>query len=253
MAYQIKQLAQLAGISVRTLRYYDEIGLLPPAYVGDNGYRYYETAQVDRLQQIRLYRAMQVPLAEIGDLLDQSPAAVVTALKQQYQALLDQRQQLDTLLTLVQTTIQTQQGGITMSDQAKFAAFKQAKLTENEANFGDELRAKYDDTTLKQANDQFANLSATDYADMQATEQQLIADLKTVLASGDLTTATAKRVYTNHRKWLSYSWSTYTATMHRNLAQMYAADDRFQAYYDERAGQGASAMLCAIIDRYAQD
>jgi len=253
MAYQIKQLAQLAGVSVRTLRYYDEIGLLPPAYLGDNGYRYYETAQVNRLQQICLYRSLQVPLADIPALLDQPASAVVTALEQQYQKLLQQRQQLDTLLTLVQTTIKTQRGGVEMTDQDKFTAFKQAKLAENEANYGDELRDKYDEQTLTQANHQFAKLSAADYAAMQATEQQLIADLKVVLASGDMTTTTAKRVYRNHKKWLSYTWPKYTAAMHRNLALMYQADERFQAYYDERAGQGASAALCAIIERFAQD
>jgi len=253
MAYQIKQLAQLAGVSVRTLRYYDEIGLLPPAYLGDNGYRYYETAQVDRLQQICLYRSLQVPLADIPALLDQPTATVVMALEQQYQKLLAQRQQLDTLLALVQTTIKTQRGGVAMTDKDKFTAFKQAKLAENEANYGDELRGKYEEQTLTQANDQFAKLSTADYAAMQATEQQLIADLKVVLASEDVTTVTAQRVYRNHKKWLSYTWPKYTAVMHRNLALMYQADERFQAYYDKRAGQGASAVLCAIIDRYAQD
>jgi len=87
----------------------------------------------------------------------------------------------------------------------------------------------------------------------QRQSKQLIADLKVVLASGDMTTTTAKRVYRNHKKWLSYTWPKYTAAMHRNLALMYQADERFQAYYDERAGQGASAALCAIIERFAQD
>ena len=250
MAYQIKQLAELAGVSVRTLRYYDEIGLLPPAYVGENGYRYYETAQVDQLQQIRLYRAMQVPLAEIKPLLTQSPAQTVTALKHQYQQLLAQRQQLDDLLTLIQTTIKTQAGGTQMTDAEKFAAFKQQKLNENERNYGAELRTKYDGPTLAAANEHFSKLSQADYAAMQAIEVQLLADLKSRPA---LDSPVAQRIYDAHKRWLRYSWSNYSAEMHRNLAAMYQADDRFQSYYDDRAGQGAAKLLCQIIDRYARD
>jgi len=250
MAYQIKQLAELAGVSVRTLRYYDEIGLLPPAYVGENGYRYYETAQVDQLQQIWLYRAMSVPLAEIKQLLTQSPAEVVTALQTQYQQLLAQRQQLDGLLALVQTTIKTQQGEYEMTDSEKFTAFKQQKLTENEQNYGAELAEKYDAETLKKANQRFANLSETDYQAMQATEDQLLADLKTQPA---VPGPVAKRIYEAHKQWLSYNWPKVSATMHRNLAAMYQADERFQSYYDDRAGQGTTALLCQIIDYYAQN
>ena len=246
MAYQIKQLAELAGVSVRTLRYYDEIGLLPPAYVGENGYRYYETAQVDQLQQIRLYRAMQVPLAEIKPLLTQSPAQTVTALEHQYQQLLAQRQQLDGLLTL----IQTQTGGMHMTDAEKFTAFKQQKLNENERNYGEELRNKYDSQTLAAANDRFTKLSQADYTTMQTTEAQLLADLKTRPA---LDSPVSQRIYDAHKRWLCYSWSNYSAEMHRNLAAMYQADDRFQSYYDNRAGQGAAKLLCQIIDRYAKD
>lgn len=250
MAYQIKQLAKLAGVSVRTLRYYDEIDLLPPAYVGENGYRYYETAQVNQLQQICLYRAMAVPLAEIKQLLAQSPAEVVTTLQGQYQQLLKQRQQLDGLLALVQTTIKTQQGGVKMTDNEKFDAFKQQKLTENEQHYGSELAGKYDAETLKKANQRFANLSEGDYQTMQATETALLTDLKTRPA---VDSPLAHKIYEAHKKWLSYSWPTYSAAMHRNLATMYQADERFQSYYDDRAGQGATALLCQIIEHYAQD
>ena len=65
MAYTVKEIAGLAGVSVRTLHFYDEIGLLRPARVNDKGYRYYEGEQVLRLQQILFYRDMDMPLSEI--------------------------------------------------------------------------------------------------------------------------------------------------------------------------------------------
>lgn len=140
-----------------------------------------------------------------------------------------------------------------MTDTEKFAAFKQAKLASNERDYGDELRQKYDQPTLDAATTKFGQLSAQDYAAMQAIEQQLLTALAQVLASGALVSDPAHQVYTLHRQWLSYTWPDYTAAKHRGLATMYLADDRFTAYYDDRVGDGATAALVANINHYAQD
>ena len=254
MTYQTKQLADLAGVSVRTLRYYDQIGLLKPAWVGDNGYRYYENDQVNRLQQICLYRAMQLPLAEIQKLLAQTTDQQVVSLQQQYQALLQQRKHLDQLLTLVQTTIRTQQEETTMNnDEAKFKVFKAAQLAQNEEHYGDELRERYDEPIVEQSQAKYANLSAADYQRMQAIEAELVTDLAALLKQPTLDDGLAQQVYQLHRQWLSFAWPHYTATMHRGLADMYVADDRFTQYYDQRAGVGATAVLVESIKKYAQD
>lgn len=70
MAYTVKEVAALAGVSVLTLHYYDEIGLVRPAYVGANGYRYYEEDQLMQLQQVMFFREFRVPLADIVNMLD---------------------------------------------------------------------------------------------------------------------------------------------------------------------------------------
>lgn len=72
MAYTVKEVSNLSGISVRTLHYYDEIGLLKPHHIGNNGYRYYEHEQLLRLQQIMVYRELDLPLSEIGKVLEQT-------------------------------------------------------------------------------------------------------------------------------------------------------------------------------------
>ncbi|WP_338211407.1 MerR family transcriptional regulator [Lactiplantibacillus paraxiangfangensis] len=256
MTYQTKQLANLAGVSVRTLRYYDQIGLLKPAWVGANGYRYYENAQVNRLQQICLYRAMQLPLAEIQKLLAQTTDQQVVGLQQQYQSLLQQREHLDQLLTLVQTTIRTHREETTMNnnnDEAKFKAFKAAQLAQNEAQYGEELQERYDEPIIEQSQTKYANLSATDYQRMQAIEAELVTDLTALLQQPTLDDGLARQVYQLHRQWLSFTWPHYTATMHRGLADMYVGDDRFTKYYDQRAGIGATAVLVESIKKYAQD
>src|SRR5690606_22198431 len=87
MNYTVRQLAQLAGVSVRTLHYYDEIGLLRPSRVGENGYRYYDEPEVLRLQQILLYKELELSLEEIGSLLDQPDFDVLRALEDHKRAL----------------------------------------------------------------------------------------------------------------------------------------------------------------------
>ena len=253
MAYKIKQRAELGGVGVRTVGYYDQIGLLKPAWVGKNGYRYYDTPQVDRLQQICLYRAMAMPLAMIQALLDRPATQRLAGLEQQYQRLQAERDHLDQLLSLVQTTIQTQREEPNMTDEAKFQTFKNAQLTTNEQQYGPELREKYDAATLKDANAQFANLTASEYQRMQAVERDLLAQLTVALGQNALSTSTATSIYQLHRQWLSFTWPQYTAAMHRGLAAMYLADERFQNYYDQRVGAGATALLAQIITDYAHD
>lgn len=84
MEYTISQLAELAGVSTRTLRWYDVTGLLPPMRTADNGYRIYGPEQVDRLQLILFYRALGVDLKQIGAMLDDPTFDRITALHREW-------------------------------------------------------------------------------------------------------------------------------------------------------------------------
>ena len=95
MDYTVQQLARLSGVSPRTLRYYHQIGLLSPAYVGNNGYRYYGRVQVDRLQQILFYRELGLPLEKIGAILEDPAFDRAQALEAHLQALTARRARLD--------------------------------------------------------------------------------------------------------------------------------------------------------------
>lgn len=103
MEYTIKQLAELTGVSTRTLRYYDQIGLLKPSRINEAAYRFYETAQVDRLQQILFYRELGLPLDKIAFLLD-VPEFDRQAALQNHLTTLKQRERLDTLILTVEKT-----------------------------------------------------------------------------------------------------------------------------------------------------
>ena len=103
--YTVKQLADLARISVRTLHHYDDIGLLKPAYLGTNGYRYYEQPQLYRLQQILMYREFGLPLDEIRDLIDAADFDVACSLRQHRARLTEHLRRQQALLRVIDETL----------------------------------------------------------------------------------------------------------------------------------------------------
>jgi MerR family transcriptional regulator, thiopeptide resistance regulator len=100
--YTVKQLSELAGVSVRTLHYYDEIGLLKPSSVGENGYRYYEDASLFRLQQILFFREMDLGLLQIKDILDHPDFDLVATLQAHRHTLQEKIERLQTLISTVE-------------------------------------------------------------------------------------------------------------------------------------------------------
>ena len=110
MEYTIRKMASLSGVSARTLRYYDEIGLLQPARINSSGYRIYGQAEVNRLQQILFYRELDLKLDEIKEILEQPDFNVEQALYEHQQKLLEKRNEIDRLLASVQQTLQHYKG-----------------------------------------------------------------------------------------------------------------------------------------------
>ena len=127
IVYTVKQLAKLAGISVRTLHYYDEIGLLRPSQLGDNGYRYYNDQAVLRLQQILFYREIDLELIQIKAILDRPDFDILTALHSHRAALEDKIGHLNHLIATVDRTIKHLGGEIEMSKKQLFKGFSPKK------------------------------------------------------------------------------------------------------------------------------
>src|SRR5665647_1096879 len=112
MEYTVNKLGQLAGISKRTLRYYDEIGILKPARINSSGYRIYGQSQVDKLQQILFYRELDVSLESIRDIMIAPFFDSENALREHREKLLEKREQLDILIANVDKTLALKEGRI---------------------------------------------------------------------------------------------------------------------------------------------
>ena len=242
----------MAGVSTRTLRYYDEIGLLKPCRINSSGYRIYGQAEVDLLQQILFYREMDMKLEDIRNIILQKDFNIDLALKNHYIQLIAKREQIDQLIATVEKTLDTRKGERNMSDKEKFEGFKKESIEQNEKAYGEEIRKSYGDDVVDASNDKFMNMTKEEYTKMQRVEEELFSALIEVLKTKDVSSEYAKVVFEKHKEWLGFTWNFYSKEAHTGLASMYVADQRFTKYYDEKVGAGATKMLCEIIHTYAR-
>lgn len=243
MEYSVNQLARLAGVSARTLRYYDEIQLLRPKRISSSGYRIYGREEVDRLQQILFFREMDIPLDRIAALLNDPDYRPIEALEGHRQALLIRRDQIDRLIETVERTLQEKRGLFKMTDSEKFEGLKQRLVDENHEKYGDEVAAKYGQDVYEASRKAFKNMSEADFNRMTALGEAVQEGLKEA-CKAHLTADSEQMqlVAKQHAEWLTLAWGSYREEAHLGLVDMYLMDERFMAFYDA-SGKGAAQLL----------
>ncbi|MGN7763196.1 MerR family transcriptional regulator [Paenibacillus sp. 22594] len=246
MEYTVQKLGALAGISTRTLRYYDEFGILKPARINSSGYRIYGQAEVDRLQQILFYRELGLSLEGIKELITAPSFDGAQALREHHEKLLQRRQQLDRLILNVERTLAQTEGRITMSNEEKFAGFKQKLIDDNEQKYGQEIREKYGDEAVEKSNRKLRNMTEEEHDRVQLLEAEMFAALEQAMEDGDPASVLAQKAADLHRQWLTFYWDTYTKEAHAGVAQMYVDDERFTAYYDKTRSGVAKFLRDAV-------
>lgn len=251
MEYTINKLAKLAGVSTRTLRYYDELVLLTPARVSSNGYRIYGQKEIDRLQQILFYRELGVSLEEIRNILASKDFDGLSALESHLSALLARRKQLDLLVANVEKTIKAKKGEMIMSDQEKFEGFLQKLVDDNERQYGEEAREKYGDESVSRSNAKVLNMSKEQYTELEKLTSDLNGTLKAAFEQGDPAGELAQKACELHKKWLCFYWDAYSKEAHIGVTQMYVDDSRFTAYYDKIA-PGCAVFLRDAVAIYCK-
>ncbi|QIL46315.1 MerR family transcriptional regulator [Vagococcus coleopterorum] len=247
MTLTIKELADLAGISNKTLRYYDQINLLKPSYYTEAGYRIYEQAEIDRLHKILLYKTFDMPLEKIAALLDQEDNQL-ELLKSHQSLLLAKQTQLINLIANIEQTIKTIEGESTMTNTEKFAAFK-TSIDENEALYGEELRQSYGSDVINQSVHAMKNMTTEQYNTWLALETTLLAHLQKH-AETAIPSPEAELLFNTHKEWLHMSWGSYDRKRHAGLAELYLINPEFTEYYDSRCGDGSTTVLVDIIRYY---
>jgi len=249
MEYTSNKLSKMSGVSARTLRHYDDIGLLKPARTASSRYRIYGQAEVDALQQILFYKELGFALEDIKALLSAPGFDREQAFLNHLAELQLKRERLDTLIFNVTKSIAAMKGATTMPDKEKFEGFKQTLISENEEKYGAEIRGKYGDEVVDESNAHFKGLTQEQYDESERLHTALEEALKSALETGDPASEQAQKACDLHRQWLCVFYPGYDKEYHIGMGEMYVADERFKAHYDKIA-PGCAEFLRDAINIY---
>jgi DNA-binding transcriptional MerR regulator len=229
MKYTIAKLASAAGVSVRTLHYYDEIGLLVPAgHDGDNGYRYYGEAELLRLQQIMFFRELEFPLAKIKEIMGSPSFSNLDALVEHRQVLLSQKNRLNKLIKTIDLTINSLKKGQSMTANDLYEGFDKAQMEE----YQQEAQERWGDTdAYKQSVARVAKMGKVGLAKVVAEGKEIEVELAKYI-SEPVESKNVQEIVARHRKHISNFYDV-SDEMYRGLAEMYIADPRFTKHYDD--------------------
>jgi len=231
-AYSVGEVARLAGVTIRTLHHYGEIGLLTPSGRASAGYRQYAAADLDRLGQILFYRELGFPLDQIADLLDDPSANPVDHLRRQHELLTARLRRVQTMVAAVEKELEATMSGINLTSEEKLEVFGASYNEEWEAEAEERWGGTEDwEQSQAEAAKRTKEDWATFRADMEATHGRLVAGFTSGLASDS---PEAMDLAENHLRWVSLSWDC-TPRLHRNLVDMYLADERFANTYEDMA------------------
>jgi DNA-binding transcriptional MerR regulator len=230
MSWSIVEVARFAGVTSRTLRHYHEVGLVPPAYVGDNGYRYYERAELHRLQEVLVLRELGLGLEAIARVLDGTTGRV-TVLRAHRVALLAERDRLTRLAATVGRTIDELEGGDPMGPEELFDGFDPATQERYEADlvarYGEGVRSTIDESWRR-----VGSMSRSDAERMQAELAERDAAYAELLdAAVDPADPRVQRVTAEHHRWVCQFW-TPDADAFAGLGDLYVDHPDFRARYD---------------------
>ncbi|WP_028608499.1 MerR family transcriptional regulator [Paenibacillus harenae] len=240
---KVKEVADLVGISVRTLHHYDEIGLLKPEELTESGYRVYSDESLELLQQILFFRELGFPLKKIKEIVSSPSFNNEEALELQRRMLLDKRRQLDRMIETLELTIRHAKGEIKMTNQQKFEGFD---FSSNP--YEQEARDRWGDEAVDQSNAKIGK--------MTKQEQQELADgmnaIYRKLASLRHESPESSESQAAIKEWYDYlnKMGSYTLEAFRGLGQMYVDDARFTKNIDQ-FGEGLAAFMRDAMAVYA--
>jgi MerR family transcriptional regulator, thiopeptide resistance regulator len=249
--YTVKQLARLSGVSVRTLHHYDEIGLLKPAFIGENRYRYYGREELLRLQDIMFHRELGVPLQEIARLLELQGGDRVRILREHREWLARRVERSRQLLTTIDRTIAELNGDGKMDDKELYKGFSAEKQAEYEDwlvdRFGGDMRERIEHGKVKVAALGPDGL-AERMAEGEAASVALAHAFKSGIAPDDVSNTP---LLARHHAWIAAMWDRACPPQaYAGLADLYLAHPDFRTNFDKN-GEGFTDWLVTAMRAYA--
>ncbi len=230
--YTIKKLADIANISIRTLRYYDEIELHCPTALSESGYRLYDENAIDLFQHILFYKTLGLQLNEIKEILYTEEFDSRAALIKHKEQLLEENKRIETLIDTVTKSIQAMEGQYIMTDQEKFNGFKEALIEKNEKKYGKEARELFGNQ-VDASNEKIRQMDQETMENLETFTHEMNEKFKEAMMLKDPNSSLAKEACGMHEKWIKQYWDFYSKKAHLGLVTMYVEDERFKSYYDQ--------------------
>ncbi|MFI7026094.1 MerR family transcriptional regulator [Micromonospora sp. NPDC049900] len=244
MAYRVGEVARLAGVTVRTLHHYDEIGLLSPSGRSGAGYRSYSEADLERLQVVRYYRELGFPLEEIAAILDDPASDPEAHLRRQHELLTVRIKRLQEMVAAIEFAMEASKLDIRLTPQERFEVFgdfdPEAHAEEAEQRWGGT-------EAYRESNRRVSRYTKEDWLRIKAESEDWGRRIVTLMESGAPADGPAAReLAEEHRRQISQSFYECSYEIHTGLADMYLADERFTAHY-EAIAPGLTAYLAEAI------
>ena len=243
MTFSIKEIADLAGVSTRTLRYYDELGLLEPAEIGANGYRYYDHANLLRLQQILFLRELDVPLKKIKEIMDQPDFNMVESLEQHRSSLEERAERLLTLIDTIDLTIAMLHGVVKMTEGELFMGFDETKYEE-------EVGERWGETEkFAESQKRWSSYTEDQKSAIKKEGARITARMVGELPDISPDDPEVQAAVGDYLAYLNQHFYECDADFLRSLADMWVEDPRFSLNY-ERIRPGGAAFAREAVQIY---
>lgn len=241
---KINQVAKLTGTTVRTLHYYDEIGLLKPNASTETGYRIYDHENLEKLQQILFFKELNFPLNDIKAIMDNPSYDKNEALMKQREWLIEKKERLNALIALIDQSLK---GECHMN----FKAFDQSEMERHKKAYADEVKEKWGRTSAySESQSRTSQYTPEDWEKIQAEAGAIFSKF----ASNLQKTPDSKEVQALVKEWqdhISKYYYTCSKEILAGLGQMYRHDERFAKNMDQ-VGQGTAAFMADAIEVYCE-
>jgi len=225
--YTVSQLAELAGITVRTLHHYDEIGLLRPVTRTESGYRLYSERELLLLQQVMFFRQLDVPLEEIRRILADPNFDQARALWQHRELLLAEVGRLGRLIDTIDKTLHMLEGTMTLSDAELYEGFSQEQIE----RYKRESREQYGVEVVEESERRAKNMSKDNWQAVK-DEGEAVTQGLARLMDRPVDDPEVQALIARHYKWVATFW-TPDADAYQGLGQLYTDNPEFRANYDK--------------------
>ena len=244
MSLTVGAVSRLAGVTVRTLHHYDQIGLLSASDRSDAGYRRYDDADLDRLQRILFYRELGFGLDEIKDVMTDGGADAVGHLRRQHALLLDRIGRLERMAAAVEKAMEARTMGINLTPEERFEVFGDF----NPDDHAVEVEERWGDTdAYRESAKRTARYTKTDWQRIKAEGQAAIEQVVAAMDAGrPADSPEAMAGAEAHRRQINDAFYEVSYELHVGLAEMYIADARFTATYEKIAPGLAQYLHDAI-------